>query len=191
MKYKDVLLYKLLRPIIKVLFRIIWTPKYIGLENVPKTGRVVLAGNHTNILDSIFLISCTKRNIHFLAKKELWKGPKKILFNNMGLIPVDRSIHDHDALIHAKKYLEQELVIGIFPEGTTRKGRKKMLPFKFGAVKMAHDTNTKIVPFVINGKYKLFSRSLKIEFLKPISIKDDLEKENNNLYDIIDKKLEE
>ena len=65
MKYKDVLLYKILRPIIKVLFRIIWTPKYYGLENIPKEGRIVLAGNHTNILDSVFLISCTKRNIHF------------------------------------------------------------------------------------------------------------------------------
>ena len=191
MKYKDVLLYKILRPIIKVLFRIIWTPKYIGLENIPKNGRVVLAGNHTNILDSVFLISCTKRNIHFLAKKELWKGPKKLLFNNLGLISVDRSIHDHDALVHAKKYLENELVIGIFPEGTTRKGRKQMLPFKFGAVKMAHDTKTEIVPFVINGKYKLFSRSLKIEFLKPISIKDNLEEENNKLYNMIARKLEE
>ena len=121
----------------------------------------------------------------------MWRGPKKILFNNLGLIPVDRSIHDHDALVHARKYLEHELVIGIFPEGTTRKGRKKMLPFKFGAVKMAHDTNTKIVPFVINGKYKLFSRSLKIEFLKSISIGENLEKENNKLYDMIERKLED
>ena len=191
MKYKDVLLYKILRPIINVLFRIIWTPKYIGLENIPESGRVVLAGNHTSILDSLFLISCTKRNIHFLAKKELWKGPKKILFNNLGLIQVDRSIHDHDALMHAKKYLKKDLVIGIFPEGTTRKGRKKMRPFKFGAVKMAHDTKTKIVPFVINGKYRLFSRSLKIEFLKPVTIGNNLERENIRLYDVIDRKLEE
>ena len=191
MKYKDVLLYKILRPIIKVLFRIIWTPRYTGLENIPKDGSFVLAGNHTSILDCLFLISSTKRNIHFLAKKELFHGIKKVLFNNMGLIPVDRSIHDHDALVHAKKYLENGLVVGIFPEGTTRKGLKKMRPFKFGAVKMAYDTNSKIVPFVINGKYKLFSRNLIIEFLKPIKISKDLEKENNKLYDIIDKKLEE
>ena len=56
---------------------------------------------------------------------------------------------------------------------------------------MAHDTDTKIVPFVINGKYKLFSRSLKIEFLRPITIGDDLESENNRLYKLIESKLEE
>ena len=191
MKYKDVLLYKILRPIIKILFKIFWTPKYYGLENIPKNGRVVLAGNHTSILDCLFLISSTKRNIHFLAKEELWHGFKRVLFSNMGLIPVNRSIHDHDALVHAKKYLENDLVIGIFPEGTTRKGRKTMRPFKLGAVKMANDTNSKIVPFVINGKYKLFSRNLKIEFLNPITISHDLEKENDRLYNLIDKKLEE
>ena len=191
MKYKDVLLYKILRPIIKVLFKIIWTPKYHGLENIPECGSVVLAGNHTSILDCLYLISSTKRNIHFLAKEELWHGPKKILFNNMGLIPVNRSIHDHDALVHAKKFLENNLVVGVFPEGTTRKGRKTMRPFKFGAVKMAHDTKSKIVPFVINGKYKLFSKSLKIKFLKPITIGNDLESENNRLYKLIESELEE
>ena len=190
MKYKDVFLYKLLRPIIKVLFKVIWTPKYYGLENIPKDGRVVLAGNHTNILDSVFLISTTKRNIHFLAKEELWHGMKKILFNNMGLIPVNRKIHDHDALVHAKKYLEHELVVGIFPEGTTKKGNLKMLPFKIGAVKMAHDTNSKIVPFVIKGKYKLFSRSLQITFLKPVIVGDNLDKENEKLYNLIASRLE-
>ena len=102
----------------------------------------------------------------------------------MGLIPVDRSKKSHNSLVRAEEYLKNECLIGIFPEGTTEKGRG-LLPFKIGAVKMAKDTNTKIVPFCITGKYRLFSKSLKIEFHKAITIKGDLDKENDKLRNII------
>lgn len=183
-KYNDVLLYKILRPIITVLFKTLYRPKIIGSDNIPKNGRIILAGNHTNNLDCAILISSTKRNIHFLAKIELFRGFKKILFSNMGLIPVNRKIKDHNVLIHAYNYLENEKVIGIFPEGTHGKG--KILPFKIGAVKMAYETKSDIIPFAITGTYKMFSKDLKIEFGKPIKIKsNNLNKENEKLRNIV------
>jgi len=184
MKYNDVRLYKILRPIITFLFKTLYRPKIIGSKNIPKTGRIILAGNHTHNLDCAMLISSTKRNIHFLAKVELFKGFKKILFSNMGLIPVNRKIKDHNVLVHAYNYLENEKVIGIFPEGTFGKG--KILPFKIGAVKMAYETKCDIIPFSITGTYKLFSKNLKIEFGKPIKVKsNNLEKENEKLRNIV------
>ena len=183
-KCNDVFLYKLLRPLITILFKIIYRPKIVGASNISKSERIILAGNHNNDMDSAFLISCTKRNVHFLAKIELFKGIKKIFFKNMGLIPVDRSKKNPDALKIACEYLNNDKVIGIFPEGTFGKG--KILPFKMGAVKMAYETNSKIVPFAITGDFKMFSKNLKIEFGKPIKIKsDDLEKENEKLRNIV------
>ena len=180
----DSILYRLLRPIVKCFVKIFYRPKMVGLENIPKEGRIILAGNHTNIFDCLLLISSTKRSIHFLAKDELWKGMKKILFSNLGLIPVNRRQKDHNALESAYSYLREEQLIGIFPEGTI--GKKGILPFKMGAVKMASVTNTKIVPFAITGKYKFFSNNLKIVFGKSIKIKSkDLEKENDNLREVI------
>jgi len=183
-KYNYIFLYKLLRPIITILFKLLYRPKIIGSENIKKRGRIILAGNHTHNFDSILLISSTKRNIHFLAKIELFKGVKRILFSNMGLIPVNRKIKDHNVLENAYNYLNNEKVIGIFPEGTF--GHGKILDFKIGAVKMAYETNSEIVPFAITGDYKLFSKNLKIVFGKPIKIKDsNLEKENKKLRNII------
>lgn len=183
-KYEDVFLYKVLRPVITLLFKLLFRPKIIGIENIKKEGKVILAGNHTNNLDCALLISSTKRNIHFLAKVELFKGIKKILFANMGLIPVNRKSKDSNCLKIAYNYLNNNKVIGIFPEGTFGKG--KILPFKIGAVKMAYETNSEIVPFAITGKYKLFSKDLKIVFGKPIKIKsDDLDKENDKLRNIV------
>ena len=136
------------------------------------------------------MISSTKRSIHFLAKDELWKGPKKIIFSNLGLIPVNRREKDKNALTLAKKYLDEEMVIGIFPEGTTEKDRG-LLPFKVGAVKMAYDTKTTIVPFAIKGKYGLFKK-IKIMYGKPVVIKDsNLTKETDNLRNIIKKMIKE
>ena len=186
----DPLLYRITRPIIKIFINIIFRPKYIGLENIPESGSVVLAGNHTKIFDPLLIMSCTKRTVHFLAKDELNKGFKKLIFKNMGIIPVNRRIHDKDALRKAKDFLSNGALIGIFPEGTVNKTVKTILPFKIGAVKMAHDTGSLVVPFTIKGKFRLFN-NLRIEFFKPYKIKsDDLSYENKKLMDIISKSLE-
>jgi hypothetical protein len=90
------------------LFKLLYRPKIEGKENIKNSGRIILAGNHTNDFDAPLLISSTKRNIHFLAKIELFRGIKKIFFDNMGLIPVDRSRKNHNVLENAYNYLKNE-----------------------------------------------------------------------------------
>lgn len=188
-KKDDAVLYRILRPIITIIFKVLYLPQIEGIENIPKDKRVVLAGNHTSNLDCLLLISVTKRSIHFLAKSELWKFPFRIIFAHMGLIPVNRQEKSHNSLVEAYKYLNNDSLVLVFPEGTTEK-KRGLLPFKIGAVKMAQETNSEIVPFVITGKYRLFRRSIKIKFLPPIMVKDELESENNNLRNIIKNELE-
>ena len=176
---KESKLYIILRPLIKIFTKLFLKPTYIGLDNIPKEGKIILAGNHTDIYDSILLISSTKRPIHFLAKKELWKFPSKIIMAHMGLIPVDRQNKSPNSLLMAKKYLNDDKLVLIFPEGTTEKEYGKLLPFKMGVIKLAYDTNTKIVPFAITGKY--FKKDLRIKFGNPINVSKDLEKDLDKL----------
>ena len=181
---KDPILYKIVRPILKGLFYIIYRPTIIGKENIPKNKRIILAGNHTNNLDCIFLISSTNRCIHFLAKDSLYKGIKKTIFKNMGIIPVNRKAKNKEALKIAKDTLNEEKVIGIFPEGTINRTKDIIMPFKIGAVKMASDTSSEIIPFSITGKYKVFKNKLTIIFGEPYKISNkDLDKENKILMD--------
>lgn len=188
----NTIFYKIIRPILKVLFKVLFHPRIIGIDNLPKDENYVLAGNHTKWLDPIMLIAIIPKQVHFLAKDSLFKGITKPFLKGVGAIPVNRKIHDHQALESAIKALNEKDIIGIFPEGTINREKKTpTLPFKIGAVKMANVTNTSIVPFVITGKYKLFSSKITIEFLKPRKISDNLEKENQMLREEIDKKLED
>ena len=177
-------LYSFIRPIITAFTKRFLNPKFIGLENIPNDVPIILAGNHTHNFDCLLLISSTKRQIHFLAKKELFSGPQGLIFRNLGLIPVDRKNKSPASIISAQKYLEVGKVVGIFPEATFHKPEGTLLPFKIGAVKIAFTTNTKIVPFHIKGQYKLFSRNLQITFGPPLTItSDNLEQENQKLKD--------
>ena len=184
------ILYRITRPIINILFKIFFRPTYIGLENIPDKGSVVLAGNHTNNLDCILLITSTKRTIHFLAKDELLKGGKKIIFKNMGIIPVNRRIHDSEALKKAEEELKENKVIGIFHEGTFSKVKGQLLPFKIGAVKMTYDTNSTLVPFTITGSYKLLRRGITITFYPKYIVQEPLGEANEKLRDFLQKELD-
>ena len=186
------LFYRIVRPIVRFLFLSLFRPRIKGIENIPKNENYILAGNHTKWLDPVMLVAIVKDEIHFLAKDSLFKGITKPIVKGMGAIPVNRKIHDHQALENAIDALRKGAVIGIFPEGTINREKKEpTLPFKIGAVKMANTTNTKIIPFVITGKYKVFSSTITIEFLKPRTISNNLDVENEKLRDEINKKLEE
>ena len=182
------------RPVVRVFIKLWYHPTVVGLENIPKTGRIVLAGNHTNDMDSVMMVGIVPfRVLHFLAKDSLLKGAKKLIFRGMGIIPVNRAIHDKNALESAINALEEDKSIAIFPEGTINRTDDIIMPFKIGAVKMASETNTPIVPFVITGKYKFGTNDLRIEFLKPIKVskKEDLTNDNKKLEKIISDKLQE
>lgn len=186
-------IYKILKPPAVFLFRLFFRTKISGKENIPKKGAVVLAGNHIKFWDCFMVMAGTNRAVHFLAKSELFGNFfTKWFFNAAGLIPVHRNRKDHNALASAERYLEEGSVIGVFPEGTTRKGGKKLLPFKMGAVKMASDTNTPIVPFTIKGKYGFLGTKAEIIFHKPIYINgNDLESENEHFREFIKSNLKD
>lgn len=191
-KMRSTLIYKIVRPIIKELIYLFFRPNVVGRENIPKDGPYVLAGNHTKWLDPVMLVGVAGANqVHFLAKEEMFHGFSWIVVKVMGCIPVNRKIHDKDALISAYNHLNNGKCIGIFPEGTINRTDDIIMPFKIGAVKMCKETGASLVPFVITGKYKWFGKGIKIEFLKPRDVKGDLTLENEKLMNDISGKLEE
>lgn len=129
----------------------------------------------------------TKRTIHYMAKKEYFEGRHAWFFRMVGCIPVDRSKKDTEAVSVALDVLNKKEALGLFPEGTRNKTDKFLLPFKFGAVSMAHKTDALLVPFGLTGDYKFRSKNLTIRFGKPFKVGNDLETANKKLEKEVEK----
>ena len=189
----ECILYRIVKFILYPFYVIIFHPVAIGRENIPKEGKVILAGNHSGQLDAAQMVYGSKRLVHMLAKKELFSNfLSNWFFRSMGGIPVNRKIHDSNAKGAALQILDEDRVLGIFPEGTVNKTigtpeEVDLLPFKFGAVSFASKSGAPIVPFAICGKYKMFSGKKYIIYGKPYKVGDDLEKENQILMDKVRK----
>ena len=181
-------LYPILRPLFTIIIKVLYRPKIINSENIPKNGGLVVASNHVHAFDPLIIGSGTKRTIHYLAKKELYKGIKKLFFDIVGTLPVDRNNKNESTIQKAEETLKTGGVIGIFPEGTRNRTKEDLLPFKKGAVNFAKHTNALLVPVAITGEYKIFGKNLTVKFGKPYKVvSDDLDKENDKLKEKISK----
>ena len=192
-KIKGEIGYKVLTPIMRILFRIYYNPKIINKEVIPKKGPILIVGNHKHIYDQCLTIMATKRVIHYMAKKEYFDGKLAWFFKLVGCIPVNRQIKDTNATETALEVLRNNGAIGLFPEGTRNKTKDIfLLPFKYGTVSMAKKTNATIIPFGLTGDYKFRSKNLTIRYGNPFKVGYmDLTEANEKLYKEVEKLMKE
>ena len=118
MREKHKILYTFNKYLLGVIFLIYYRPKFENKHLIPKDGPIILCGNHVHLFDQCLPILSTKRMLHYMAKKEYFKGPFALFFKASGCISVDRSIHDDNAKSNAIEVLNDGYAIGVYPEGT-------------------------------------------------------------------------
>lgn len=182
MKKERRILYNFFKVIYTVLLKILYRPKVIGKENIPKDGALILAGNHRRAFDPVMVMMSTKRYVHYMAKEEVYFGLHGLIFKALGVIKIYKNKSGNvKSVMEAERILNNGGTIGIFPEGTRNRTKEELQKFKHGTVVMAQRTNTNIVPFAIRGKYKVFNKDLTLEFGKPIDV-TNMETEEANKY---------
>ncbi len=103
---------------------------------------------------------------------ENYSNDKAVLYNNEYYVELKEA---QEKLTEVKKDLEKRKI-------TDYDENDILLPFKFGAVKMAQETNSLIVPFGITGDYKVNNNNLTLRYGTPINVSNmDLEEANNIL----------
>jgi 1-acyl-sn-glycerol-3-phosphate acyltransferase len=156
-----------------------WGVKY-EFENeqrlTPANSSIIIA-NHQDSHDMFFAESAIRRGTVSLGKWEVIYIPfVGLLFFLGGNIMIKRANKQKSkkALsIAAKKLVDKNLSLLIFPEGTRNWG--KPLPFKLGAFKLAIEAGVPIQPvcFSLRHKsmnyYKFRSGTIKVKCLEPIS----------------------
>jgi len=132
----------------RTIFRLFNSIKVEGLENVPRSGPLIIACNHLSNADPPALLSFTAlvRLPNIIAKKEVFSvWPFGWFLRSWGAIPVDRARAGGDmgALRGSLGALKNGGCLVIFPEGTRAKGR--VLKPKAGVALMAHRSGAPVL----------------------------------------------
>jgi 1-acyl-sn-glycerol-3-phosphate acyltransferase len=113
----------LVRRFAQLVVRCVFRMRITGLEHIPRSGPVLLAGNHTGFLDGPLVFIMLPRPSSFIVKSELYDGPFRRVLAWVRQIPVRRGSPDRAALRQALDVLAAGGVLGMFPEGTRGEGR--------------------------------------------------------------------
>ena len=144
------MLYIILKYTIGPLLWLLWRPMIIGKENLAVKGKAVFASNHTSMLDPVLLAIISFRNIHFMAKKELFSNKLiALLLRSLLSFPVDRKNADLQSLKRAMKVLDKGKIFGIFPEGK-RSITARMDSFEKLTAFLAVRSRAQIIPIYIH-----------------------------------------
>ena len=146
-----------------------------GVENIPRDGGAILAMNHVAYLDFALIGTAAlpvNRYVRFMAKKEIFEnkiaGP---LMRGMHHISVDRS-SGSASFVAALRALKSGEIVGIFPEGTISVSFE-LKEFKSGAVRLAMGAGVPVIPAVIWGSQRIWTKKVKRDLKRnkyPISV---------------------
>jgi long-chain acyl-CoA synthetase len=189
-----------------LVFKLFFSSKAEGQENVPKEGPYILYANHASFLDGpaiavslphrralqVFYFVFIPYSFRPFVKSKLLRKLVKMA----RLIPFDFSTHFLESLRSCYYVLQHGAGLCFFPEGL-RSSTGKIGKFKQGFGILAKETGAKLVPVAIEGAHEAWGSAakypkrhpIKVRFGKPFLVKD-LEKEGlacgeHNCYDAI------
>ncbi len=133
-----------------------------GVEHLPTTGGAVVAINHTSYFDFTFAglpayRQGLGRKVRFMAKKEVFDhkitGP---IMRKLRHIPVDRSA-GASSFDEACRQLKGGELVGVYPEATISRSFE-IKEFKSGAARMAIAAEVPIVPHIVWGAQRIWTK---------------------------------
>ena len=142
--------------------------KVEGLELVPlsETQGLIVASNHASSFDPPLIGSLVPREIHFMAKRELFETqPLRWVCEHLMAFPIDRNKGDTKGIKEALRFLKSGLAVGIFPQGTRNAGDAAALD---GAAFLAQRAGVPLQPVAIWNE----GGRLRVRFGRPFYPKD-------------------
>lgn len=125
-----------------------------GAERIPADGPAILAANHASVWDPFILGVATPREIHYMAKSELFRSrPLAAVMRSLNAFPVERGGGDQAAMSEAGRLLAGGAVLGIFPQGTSKP--ELQVGWHRGAARLALATGAPLIPVRLSGTRRL------------------------------------
>ncbi len=122
-----------------------------GRDLVPRSGGLIVASNHISFWDPPLIGAILPREVHYLAKEELFSNPVfGAVIRSYNAIPIRRGMVDLSGMARAVETLRRGGAMMLFPEGTRmRDGR--LHPARPGVGMMAVNAGVPVMPCYISG----------------------------------------
>jgi 1-acyl-sn-glycerol-3-phosphate acyltransferase len=167
--------YNLVRAIVTPPALLLYRTRAIGLENVPRSGPLILAPNHFSQMDHFFIGLYLRRKVRFMAKSQLF-GPPVLthVFSHGGVFPVRRGHRDEEAFKTARTILERGETLLIYAEGGRSRTGELGEP-KPGVGRIALESGAPVIPVAVHGsasvrRWKRFRfPKVTVQFGEPLS----------------------
>ena len=140
---------RIARDAARACLHLLYRVRVAGASNVPTSGPVVLADNHTGYLDGALVFALAPRPSHFLVLAVMFEGVVGRLMHWSGQIPIEQRRGDPRALGQAREVLDRGGVVGIFPEGG--RGRGDFAVTGKGVAWLALQSGAPVVPTACLG----------------------------------------
>jgi 1-acyl-sn-glycerol-3-phosphate acyltransferase len=150
----------LVRRLAQLLLRLTFRLRVSGLEHLPATGPVLLAGNHTGFLDGPIVMIMLPRPSAILIKSEIYRPPLSRVLDFARQIPIHRGTPDRTALRGGLRVLADGGVLGVFPEGT--RGTGSLTTIQHGIGYLALYGECPVVPVVCKGTAQALPKGKKL-----------------------------
>src|SRR5207244_12755171 len=123
----------------------------VGLDRIPRGGGLIAASTHISFWDPPLVGSAVPRDVHILAKQELFTTPLLgPLIRSLNAIPIRRGAADLSGLARAVEVLRRGGALLMFPEGS-RMRDGELHPARPGVGMMAAHADVPIAPCYISG----------------------------------------
>lgn len=127
----------------------------IGSDNVPATGKVILAPNHFSFMDHFFVGAFVRRRVRFMAKSQLFARPMQWIFSRGGVFPVRRGHFDEEAFITAHSILDRGGTIVMYCEGGRSRTGRISDRARPGIGRLALQSGAPVVPIAVYGSERV------------------------------------
>lgn len=143
----------------KTLIKPFFPVKVIGPRKLPKR-KTVLVGNHISGWDPVVYTMWSKTWVSFVYKAEFDRSAVlNWVFHGLDFVPVHRGEVDLAASKAILKNLDEDKIVGLFPEGTRNPRNDCLQPFHTGAALFALKRHAPVRPFCIWDKSRAFRKN--------------------------------
>ena len=152
-----------LRSLGRLVLPVAFNLRITGVENFPKSGPLIVAGNHSSAMEVVMMSVFTPWQVEMLAGAEIPPDEHfyEVVKNFFGFIPIKRGQMDRQALKQCLDTLSQNGIVGIFPEGGIWEPGVKTA--HNGVAWLSHRSGAPVLPIYFGGSIGAIGNAVRLK----------------------------